>query len=73
MHFKFLKMSVPKKRRTKGSKNRRRSHHSLEKNTLNKCPKCSKSVMPHQACPFCGFYKDKEVAKPKTKKSTKKA
>ncbi len=66
-------MTVPKKRRTKSSRNQRRSHHSLDEKDLNKCPKCDKSVKPHMACSFCGFYKGKEVVKPKTKKSSKKS
>lgn len=66
-------MSVPKKRRTKSSVGQRRSHHALKKITLNKCPKCGKSVKPHQACGFCGFYKGKEAVKiaSKTKKDKK--
>ena len=64
-------MSVPKKRRTKSSKNNRRSHHALKKVVLNKCPKCKKAVEPHKACSFCGFYKEKEAIKIKTLKKKK--
>lgn len=62
-------MSVPKKKRTKSSVGKRRSHHALKKETLNKCPKCGKAIKPHQACSFCGTYKGKEVIKTKTKKT----
>lgn len=62
-------MSVPKKRRTKSSVGKRRSHHALEKQVLNKCSKCGKAIKPHQACSFCGTYKDKEAVKPKDKKT----
>jgi large subunit ribosomal protein L32 len=61
-------MSVPKKRRTKSSVGRRRSHHSLSKLTLNKCSKCGKAVKPHTACSFCGAYKGRVVRKTKDKK-----
>lgn len=66
-------MSVPKKRRTKSSVGNRRSHHALKKTTLNKCPKCGKTVRPHTACSFCGVYKGQEVVKikDKTKKESK--
>ena len=66
-------MSVPKKRRTKSSVNKRRSHHSLKKVTLNKCPKCGKLVMPHRACSFCGEYNGSKVLdiKEPAKKSKK--
>lgn len=56
-------MSVPKKRRTSSSVGRRRSHHALKKITLNICPQCKKAVKPHQACPFCGYYKKAEAVK----------
>ena len=65
-------MSVPKKKRTKGSVGKRRSHHALKKVVLNKCPKCGQAVKPHTACSFCGSYKGREVLKIKTKKEKKK-
>ncbi len=61
-------MSVPKKKRTKGSVRQRRSHHALKGITLTKCSKCGKAVKPHTACEFCGFYKGKEVVKVKAVK-----
>lgn len=65
-------MSVPKKRRTKSSVGKRRSHHALKKTTLNKCSQCGKAVKPHKACAFCGTYKGKQVIKVKTKTKDKK-
>jgi large subunit ribosomal protein L32 len=62
-------MSVPKKRRTSSSVGRRRSHHALDKLTLNACSQCGKAVMPHMACAFCGTYKGKEIIKIKVKKT----
>ncbi len=64
-------MSVPKKRRTKSSVGRRRSHHALKAITLTKCQKCGKMVRPHRACEFCGFYNDKEVLKIEVKETQK--
>ena len=61
-------MSVPKKKRTKGSAGKRRSHHGLKSVMLAKCSKCGKAVKPHTACSFCGTYKGREVVKVKTKK-----
>lgn len=54
-------MSVPKKRTTKSRRDKRRLHIFLEKPTLSKCPKCAKLTLPHTVCPFCGYYKGKEV------------
>ena len=61
-------MSVPKKKRTKGSVGRRGSHYALPRIILNKCSKCGKAVRPHRACSFCGTYKGREALKIKTKK-----
>jgi large subunit ribosomal protein L32 len=36
-------------------------HIFLEKPTLTKCPKCGNFVLPHTVCPFCGYYKGKQV------------
>ena len=67
-----ISMSVPKKRRTRGSVKRRQSHDSLKKQTLAKCTQCNKAVKQHTACSFCGFYKGKEVIKVKSTKSKSK-
>lgn len=65
-------MSVPKKRRTKSSAGKRRSHHSINKINLKKCPKCGQAIEPHKACLFCGSYKGREVIKIKSKDEKKK-
>lgn len=67
-------MSVPKKRRTKSSAGKRRSHHALKKTTLGTCPQCGRALKPHTACNFCGTYKGREViaVKNKDKKLKKK-
>jgi len=56
-------MSVPKKKRTKGSGGKRRSHNALKKMELVKCSKCNKMIKPHSVCPNCGTYQGKEVIK----------
>jgi len=62
-------MSVPKKRGTRSSVKRRQSHDSLKDKMLTTCNQCGKSILPHTACNYCGFYKGKEVIKIKSKKS----
>ncbi len=65
-------MSVPKKRRTKSSIGKRRSHDSLKKIKLSTCPKCKKDVLPHTVCENCGTYKGKQVLKVKNALTDKK-
>jgi large subunit ribosomal protein L32 len=60
-------MPVPAKRRSSSKARRNRAHYGLEKKTLNACPKCGKTVKPHNACAFCGSYRGKTVLKIKTK------
>jgi large subunit ribosomal protein L32 len=65
-------MSVPKKKRTKSSVGKRRSHHALKKLTLTICPQCGHKVLPHQVCSFCGTYRGKEVLAVPIKETKKK-
>lgn len=60
-------MAVPKKKRTKGSVGKRRSHHGLSETQLSRCPKCNSAVRPHSVCPNCGTYKNREVVATETK------
>jgi len=73
-------MGLPGHRRTSSDKRKRSAHFGLKKVHASVCQKCKKSVLSHQACEFCGFYKGrsvkmKEVAMPKKveKKVTAKA
>jgi large subunit ribosomal protein L32 len=54
-------MSVPKQRQTKSRGKRRRSHVALKKTQLTKCGHCNKPVLPHRACPNCGYYRGRQV------------
>jgi len=65
-------MSVPKKRRTRGSKKRRASHFGLKKAKTINCPKCKHPKLPHQVCAFCGSYKSNDVLKSKLDKKEEK-
>lgn len=65
-------MSVPVKKRTRGSKKRRASHFALKKVRTILCPKCKRPKLPHQVCAFCGTYKGREVLKSKLDKKEEK-
>lgn len=62
-------MGLPGHRRTSSHKRRRASHFALKAKSLVKCSHCGQKISPHQVCPFCGFYKGKEVISLKKKLS----
>lgn len=66
-------MSVPKQHHTKGRRDRARARFKILKKNLIACSHCKKMIKTHETCPYCGFYKGKEVVKTvkKTKKKTK--
>jgi large subunit ribosomal protein L32 len=54
-------MSVPKQRHTKQRRDAKRGRFKIKTVKTMTCPKCGKRMLPHKACPNCGFYKGKEV------------
>ena len=56
-------MGVPKKRTSKMRRNRRRAANSKLREAVQVilCPKCKEPVLPHRACPACGYYRGREV------------
>lgn len=58
--------ALPKRKISKGRKNRRRAHNALVETNLSICPKCGNSKRPHFECTFCGYYGDgKDLKKSK--------
>ncbi|MCU0501071.1 MAG: 50S ribosomal protein L32 [Anaerolineae bacterium] len=47
----------PKRKLSKGRRDRRRAHDSLPAVHLVKCPKCGSLRQPHRLCLDCGTYK----------------
>ncbi len=68
-------MSVPKQRHTKGRRDRRRANIKVKPKNLVVCSHCSRMVVRHSVCSYCGYYKGNEVLdmaeKSKKKKSKK--
>lgn len=52
---------LPKRKLSKGRKNRRRSHYNLKPTTLEVCTQCKELKMPHRVCPNCGTYNGAQV------------
>jgi large subunit ribosomal protein L32 len=51
----------PKRKLSKGRRDRRRAHDALEVSNLVACTNCGTMIQPHIVCPNCGFYKGREV------------
>ncbi len=60
-------MAVPKKRKTSTRGKQGRSHDSLKKVSIAKCPKCGDPILAHNLCPTCGHYRDREIIHVETK------
>jgi large subunit ribosomal protein L32 len=55
-------MAVPKQRQTSSrGKRRRAGHKKIQAKNFVKCSHCGKEILPHRACPYCGYYKGKKV------------
>lgn len=50
--------ALPKRKLSKGRRDRRRSADKLAVKSLSKCPKCGARKRAHFECPSCGYYKD---------------
>ena len=61
-------MALPKRKTSKGARDRRRSHFALTPEQLVPCPQCHEMRLSHHICPNCGSYKGTEVIEVKTKK-----
>jgi large subunit ribosomal protein L32 len=55
-------MAVPKQRQTRSRTRRRRGgHNKIQAKKLVVCTNCKKEILPHRACPYCGYYKGKKI------------
>jgi len=52
---------LPKRKVSKGRRNRRRAHDAIGVPRLVTCPNCRTMIMPHRVCPNCGHYKGRQV------------
>ena len=54
-------MALPKRKHSKARRDKSRTHWKLVLPSLSKCPQCVRPVRPHRACPFCGYYRGRQV------------
>lgn len=52
---------LPKRKISKGRRDRRRTHDALRAVHLVQCTQCGEMRLPHTVCPSCGFYQGREV------------
>lgn len=52
---------LPKKKTSKGRRDRRRAHDAIQPQTLVKCSNCDEMRLPHRICPHCGYYQGREI------------
>ena len=59
-------MATPKQKTSKSRRNMRRSLDALKANSYMECPNCGELKKPHNVCPKCGQYDNREVIAQKT-------
>ncbi len=60
-------MPLPKRQHSKQRSRKRRTHWKIKVSSFSKCAQCQKPILSHRVCPFCGFYKGKEVVRVEAK------
>ncbi len=58
----------PKRKLSKGRRDRRRAHDALTPPNLVVCSNCGEMTLPHIVCPSCGHYQRREVINVEDKK-----
>ena len=52
---------LPKRKLSKGRRDRRRSHDALTPPALIACTNCGEKHLAHTVCPNCGHYDGREI------------
>ena len=66
-------MGVPKRKRSRARRDSRLSHKGIQVKALATCKNCQATLVPHQMCSGCGFYKGVKVAATKMDRKIKRA
>jgi large subunit ribosomal protein L32 len=61
----------PKRKLSKGRRDRRRAQDALEAINLVQCSNCGEMRLPHTVCPNCGQYQGREVISVEKEKKEK--
>ena len=52
---------LPKRKISKGRRNRRRAHDAIGVPKLVDCQNCQERTLPHRVCQHCGYYRGRQV------------
>jgi large subunit ribosomal protein L32 len=52
---------LPKRKISKGRRDRRRAHDAIGTPNLVACSNCKAMKLPHRVCPQCGTYRGRQV------------
>ncbi|MGE5264885.1 MAG: 50S ribosomal protein L32 [Acidobacteriota bacterium] len=63
---------LPKRKLSKGRRDRRRSHLAMKATNLVACPNCHQMRLPHHVCPHCGYYEGEQIYTVEQKPATRK-
>ena len=53
--------AVPNKKVTRSQRGARLTSYKLKPLHPSICPQCRRAKLPHTACPFCGYYRGRQV------------
>ncbi|MDE0022260.1 MAG: 50S ribosomal protein L32 [Candidatus Poribacteria bacterium] len=57
-------MAHPKRKTSQSRTRTRRAHHALKPTKTILCLNCAQRMIPHRACPKCGYYKAHKWSRP---------
>jgi large subunit ribosomal protein L32 len=60
----------PKRKHSKGRRDRRRAQDALQATNLVQCRNCGEMRLPHTVCAKCGHYNGREVISVKKEKKS---
>lgn len=52
---------LPKRKLSKGRRDRRRLHDQIQLTTLVPCEQCGELKLPHRVCLNCGTYRGRDI------------
>lgn len=58
-------MAVPKRRTSKQRHRKRFAHWKAAAPVTVRCRHCGQQHRPHAVCPYCGYYKNRQVTEPR--------